>query len=69
MNATSAEQASPPVTEDALRGVLLAGERPPRPGPVRIGSPSMRVSIPLVTPTTASISTMRSLRTARWSAP
>jgi ABC-2 type transport system permease protein len=33
MNATSAEQASP-VTEDALRGVLLAGERPPRPGPV-----------------------------------
>jgi ABC-2 type transport system permease protein len=34
MNATSAEQASPPVTEDALRGVLLAGERPPRPGPV-----------------------------------
>ncbi|NJP95980.1 ABC transporter permease [Nonomuraea sp. FMUSA5-5] len=34
MNATSAEQASPPVTEDALRGVLLAGERPPQPGPV-----------------------------------
>ena len=34
MNATSAEQASPPVTEDALRSVLLAGERPPRPGPV-----------------------------------
>ena len=34
MNATSAEQASRPVTEDALRGVLLAGERPPRPGPV-----------------------------------
>jgi ABC-2 type transport system permease protein len=34
MNATSAEQASAPVTEDALRGVLLAGERPPRPGPV-----------------------------------
>jgi ABC-2 type transport system permease protein len=34
MNATFAEQASPPVTEDALRGVLLAGERPPRPGPV-----------------------------------
>ena len=34
MNATSAEQASPPVAEDALRGVLLAGERPPRPGPV-----------------------------------
>jgi ABC-2 type transport system permease protein len=33
MNATSAEQASPPVTEDALRSVL-AGERPPRPGPV-----------------------------------
>ena len=34
MNATSAEQASVPVTEDALRRVLLAGERPPRPGPV-----------------------------------
>jgi len=34
MNATSAEQASPPVTEDALRSVLLAGERPARPGPV-----------------------------------
>ena len=34
MNATSVEQASRPVTEDALRGVLLAGERPPRPGPV-----------------------------------
>ena len=34
MNAMSAEQASAPVTEDALRGVLLAGERPPRPGPV-----------------------------------
>ena len=34
MNATSAEQASAPVTEDALRGVLLAGERPSRPGPV-----------------------------------
>jgi ABC-2 type transport system permease protein len=34
MNATSAEQASAPVTEDALHGVLLAGERPPRPGPV-----------------------------------
>ena len=34
MNATSAEQASPPVTEDALRSVLLAGERPSRPGPV-----------------------------------
>ncbi len=34
MNATTAEQASAPVTEDALRGVLLAGERPPRPGPV-----------------------------------
>lgn len=34
MIATSAEQASPPVTEDALRSVLLAGERPPRPGPV-----------------------------------
>ena len=35
MNATSAEQASAPVTEDALRSVLLAGERPSRPGPVR----------------------------------
>lgn len=34
MNATFAEQASPPITEDALRGVLSAGERPPRPGPV-----------------------------------
>ena len=34
MNATTAEQASPPVTEDALRSVLLAGERPSRPGPV-----------------------------------
>ena len=34
MNATSVGQASSPVTEDALRGVLLAGERPPRPGPV-----------------------------------
>ncbi|PZF84591.1 ABC transporter permease [Jiangella anatolica] len=34
MNATSAEQASAPVTEDALRTVLLAGERPSRPGPV-----------------------------------
>ncbi len=34
MNATSAEQASAPVTEDALRSVLLAGERPSRPGPV-----------------------------------
>lgn len=34
MNATSAEQASAPVTEDALRSVLLAGERPARPGPV-----------------------------------
>ncbi|GAA1678139.1 ABC transporter permease [Kribbella yunnanensis] len=33
MTATSAEQA--PVTEDALRSVLLAGERPARPGPVR----------------------------------
>jgi ABC-2 type transport system permease protein len=33
MNATSAEQASP-VAQDALRGVLLAGERRPRPGPV-----------------------------------
>jgi ABC-2 type transport system permease protein len=35
MNATFAEQASAPVTEDALRSVLLAGERPSRPGPVR----------------------------------
>lgn len=34
MNATSVEQASAPVTEDALRSVLLAGERPSRPGPV-----------------------------------
>ena len=34
MNATTAEQASAPVTEDALRSVLLAGERPSRPGPV-----------------------------------
>ena len=34
MNARSAEQASAPVTEDALRSVLLAGERPSRPGPV-----------------------------------
>ena len=34
MIATSAEQASAPVTEDALRSVLLAGERPSRPGPV-----------------------------------
>lgn len=34
MNATTAEQASAPVTEDALRRVLLAGERPSRPGPV-----------------------------------
>ena len=34
MNATSAEQASALVTEDALRSVLLAGERPSRPGPV-----------------------------------
>jgi len=34
MNATTAEQASAPVTEDALRSVLLAGERPARPGPV-----------------------------------
>ncbi|MFC7622097.1 ABC transporter permease [Microlunatus sp. GCM10028923] len=34
MNATTAEPASAPVTEDALRSVLLAGERPPRPGPV-----------------------------------
>ena len=33
MNATSAEQASAPVTEDALRSVL-AGERPSSPGPV-----------------------------------
>ncbi|MEU8635249.1 ABC transporter permease [Amycolatopsis sp. NPDC048633] len=35
MTTTSAEQASAPVTEDALRSVLLAGERPSRPGPVR----------------------------------
>jgi ABC-2 type transport system permease protein len=35
MTATSAEQGSAPVTEDALRSVLLAGERPSRPGPVR----------------------------------
>ena len=35
MTATSAEQASAPVTEDALRSVLLVGERPSRPGPVR----------------------------------
>ncbi|WP_433205876.1 ABC transporter permease [Dactylosporangium sp. CS-047395] len=35
MNATTAEQASAPVTEGALRSVLLAGERPSRPGPVR----------------------------------
>ena len=34
MNATTAEQASAPVTEDALRSVLWAGERPSRPGPV-----------------------------------
>ena len=34
MNATTAEQALAPVTEDALRSVLLAGERPSRPGPV-----------------------------------
>jgi ABC-2 type transport system permease protein len=34
MNATTADQASAPVTEDALRSVLLAGERPSRPGPV-----------------------------------
>ncbi|MEV5500189.1 ABC transporter permease [Nonomuraea fuscirosea] len=34
MNATTAEQASAPVPEDALRSVLLAGERPSRPGPV-----------------------------------
>ncbi|MGN9912233.1 ABC transporter permease [Phytohabitans sp. LJ34] len=34
MNATTAEPASAPVTEDALRSVLLAGERPSRPGPV-----------------------------------
>ena len=34
MNATTAEQASAPVTEDALRSVLLAGERPSPPGPV-----------------------------------
>ncbi|MEV6285617.1 ABC transporter permease [Kribbella sp. NPDC051770] len=35
MSATTAEQAPAPVTEDALRSVLLAGERPSRPGPVR----------------------------------
>ncbi len=34
MNATTAKQASAPVTEDALRSVLVAGERPSRPGPV-----------------------------------
>ena len=34
MNATTAEQASAQVTEDALLSVLLAGERPSRPGPV-----------------------------------
>ncbi len=34
MNATSVEPASAPVAEDALRSVLLAGERPSRPGPV-----------------------------------
>ena len=34
MNATTAEQASAPVTEDALRAVVT-GERPLRPGPVR----------------------------------
>ena len=34
MNATTAEQASAPVTEDALRSVLLAGARPSSPGPV-----------------------------------
>ena len=34
MNATTAEQASAPVTGDVLRSVLLAGERPSRPGPV-----------------------------------
>jgi ABC-2 type transport system permease protein len=34
MNATTADQPSAPVTEDALRSVLLAGERPSRPGPV-----------------------------------
>ncbi|MFD0850933.1 ABC transporter permease [Actinomadura adrarensis] len=34
MNATTAEQASAPVTQDALRSVLLAGEWPSRPGPV-----------------------------------
>ena len=38
MNATTAEQASAPVTEDALRSVLLAGERPSRPGPVLTSS-------------------------------
>jgi ABC-2 type transport system permease protein len=31
MNAMSAEQASAPVTEDALRSVLVAGERPSSP--------------------------------------
>lgn len=35
MTTTPAEQASAPVTEDALRRVLLVGERPSRPGPVR----------------------------------
>ena len=35
MNATAVEQASAPVTEDALRSVLLAGERPSSPGPIR----------------------------------
>lgn len=34
MTANPAPQAPAPVTEDALRGVLLAGERPGRPGPV-----------------------------------
>lgn len=34
MNATTAKQASAPFTEDALRSVLVAGERPSRPGPV-----------------------------------
>ena len=34
MNATTAKPASAPFTEDALRSVLVAGERPSRPGPV-----------------------------------
>ena len=47
------------------RGVAL-----PRPDAAAAtnGSPSTRASIPSATPTTASISTMRSPRTARWSA-